>query len=214
MVRKNLFSGIEVIVLASILAACSGRVPPQISRNTEHPQPDYDYVDLQPGWRIKVVTPILKSGKFVTDAQVVGQKGNQMIVKVGPDFVGYELAYYAVRAHSGGGVSIRFSSAQIFRNGRPTKQSRPTVPLFDLPTNMSFIRLIFLIRVSKADHDQGILAASSLGQLEELTRDVEIDPEGNCRAFAEAVCSWIPRGIAAQPEHRNPAHRNEWLATW
>jgi hypothetical protein len=154
-------------ILAASLVGCSVREPPEIARNTAQPQPDRDYVDLQSGWRVKVVTPILRSGRFVVGAQALEQN------KVGADFVGYEISRYSVRPHRGGGVFIRFSSAEAVRDGKPSKESQPLVSLFDLPEDRAFVRLFFLTRVSKADHDQGILAASSQEKLDQATRNLK-----------------------------------------
>jgi hypothetical protein len=212
--RGRFFLSLARIALAGTLAGCAGREPPRISRNAAQPQTDHEYVDLQPGWRIKVVTPILRSGKFIVDEQAVEQKGSETIIKAGADFVGYEISRYSVRPHPGGGVFIRFSSAEAVRDGKPAKESRPLVPLFDLPADTPFLRLFFLTRVSKADHDQGILAASSLQQLNKATQNLEADPEKNCVREGETFCFWIPRGIAVQPEKRDPANRKDWLPAW
>jgi hypothetical protein len=202
------------ITIAAGLAGCAVREPPKMSTNVTSPAPNYEYTDLQPGWRIRVVTPILKSGKFIVKAQAVEGSGNETTLKTGNDFVGYEIAYYSIKTRPGGGVFIRFSSAESVRGGKPAKQSQPSVPLFDLPGGMRFVRLVFLTRVSRADHNQGILGASSLEQLNALTRNVEAAPAENCRTYADIFCSWIPAGIAAQPEKRDPVHAKEWVLTW
>jgi hypothetical protein len=197
----------------SSVAGCAGRGAPQISRPVAAPQTNYDYVELQPGWRIRVVTPILKSGKFIVETQAIPSADGTIHVKVSDDFVGYELAYYSITEQRGG-VLIRFSSSQIVKEGKSVEQSRPLLPLFDLPPNMNFVRLMFLIKVSKADHNQGILAASSPEHLTELTQSVEAHPEENCNRSGETFCSWVPSGITAQLEKRDPVHGDQWISTW
>ncbi|MDE3135939.1 MAG: hypothetical protein KGL59_05170, partial [Acidobacteriota bacterium] len=117
-------------------------------------------------------------------------------IKTGDEFIGYQVAYYSVKVRPKGGVSIRFASARLDEKGKSKEQSQPWFRLFDLPPNMRFVRLVFLTRVSEHDHNQGILAAPSIEELDRLTRTVEADPEKNCRAYADALCSWVPLGIA------------------
>src|ERR1700736_415606 len=47
-------------------------------------------------------------------------------------------------------------------------QQRPLVSLSQLPDDARFVRLLFLTRVSSADHDQGTLAAPTMQRLEAL----------------------------------------------
>ena len=189
-----------------ILAGCSIRqqaaLPPQTA-----PPTNRGYVDLEPGWRVKVVTPILKSGKFLLSEQAIRTN------KAGPDFVGYEVAYYSVGRRPDGGVFIRAASVERFISGEHAKTRHPLVPLFEFPPNERFIRLLFFTRVSEADHDEGILAAASTQELVQATRYVLADPEANCRTDEGVFCSWIPRGIAAQAEKRTPDGKN-WVWTW
>jgi hypothetical protein len=202
------------VALLFILAGCSARHPHQAPANAAPPPSGSGYVDLEPGWRVRVVTPILKSGKFIVDAKPAGQTGNEIVLKTGDDFIGYEIAFYSVAARPGGGVFVLFSFAETKKDGKSQKQSHPLVPLFTVSTNMRFVRLLFITRVSQADHNEAILAASSFVQLNVLTQTVRSNPEKNCTAYSETVCSWIPAGIAAYPEKRDPVNRNAWLPTW
>jgi|SRR5215831_2360985 len=184
----------SVLFLACILMGCPARRPRPGWADVAPPRASDSYIDIQPDWRIKVITPILKSGEFLIDSQYSKSS------KVGPDFVGYEVAYYAAQPRPGGGVSMHFSSAELFRDGKGTRTPRPTFPLFKFPPDMAFVRILFLTRVSEADHDQGILAARSLAELDDLTRRVERDPEQNCTTAEVAICSWVPLGIAVRPQ--------------
>src|SRR5882757_4847722 len=75
------------------------------------------YVDLQPGWWIRVVTPVLKSGGYKLQFKGEQQEGNKIVVSAGDDFVGYETSYYSVKERKGGGVRVKFSSAAITKQG-------------------------------------------------------------------------------------------------
>jgi hypothetical protein len=215
MARNTISTNCLILYTALVVAlgGCSGRNASKVSRTSTPPQNNSEYVDPQSGWRIRVVTPILKSGKFIVETQPVQSEGDAINVKASDDFVGYEITYYSVTPRVGG-VLIRFASSEIIEDGKSVKQTRPLLPLFDLPPNMGFVRLLFLRQVSRADHSQGILAAPSLEQLAELTRIVEAKPEEGCRTNAETFCSWVPPGITAQAEKRDPRRRNKWIPAW
>jgi hypothetical protein len=85
------------------------------------------------------------------------------------------------------------------------------VPLFDLPSDARFVRLLFETRVTPTDHDQGIVAAPTMEKLEALTAKVQADPGHNCTANPQSFCSWVPIGIVVQPEERSPRHSKQWI---
>jgi hypothetical protein len=145
-----------------------------------------------------VVTPILKSGGYVLQSAVESTGGNTVTISAGDDFLGYETAYYAVTARHG----VEFLSAEIARDGKGTAQQRPLVPLFQFPHSVRHVRLIYLVRVSRADHDMAVAAARNIEDLEALTQRVEADPTAACHAGSGAFCAWIPAGIAVVPEIR------------
>src|ERR1035438_2363086 len=138
------------LALASLLAACT-------ARHTHAPvaavQPiGPSYIDLEPGWRLRVVTPILKSGGYRLKPTGETSGGNTVTLSVGDDFLGYEVAYYAVKARNG----VEFVSAETTRDGRTTPQPQPVAHLFQLPRGVRHVRLIYLVRVSQADHDMAV----------------------------------------------------------
>ncbi len=161
-----------------------------------------DYIDLQPGWRLRVVTPVLKSGGYQLRAAGQQVSGNTITLTTGADFLGYELAYYAVRSRNGAGVRVAFLSAEITQEGKTSAQSRPLAPLFQLPRSARYVRLIFLTRVSRADHDMAVVAARESGALDALTRRVLAEPGEACKSEGLTYCAWIPKGIAVAPERQ------------
>lgn len=208
--RRLLFRHFAVAAVLMVCFGCASRKTP--IKTSMPPTPaSGQFLDLQAGWRIRQVTPVLKSGKFVIDSRTAKQAGNAVAIKSRGEFIGYQVAYYSVKARPKGGVSIRFASARFKEKGKSRKQSEPRVRLFDLPPNMRFVRLVFLTRVSERDHDQGILAAPSIEELEVLTRSVRADPEKNCKEYADAICEWVPVGIAVQPQKIDPKHRGKWI---
>jgi hypothetical protein len=193
--------------IAASLTNCAHRAVHSDAR----PFVDRSYVDLQPGWRIRVITPILKSGKFKVQLHEIAGSNDPLAVATGDDFLGFETSYYAVNDREGAGVTVVFASAELKKEDKTVRQPRPLVDLFDLPENARYVRLVFLVRVSQADHDQVILAASNLGGLDALTERVQANPIENCTKSAESFCSWVPEGISVQPEKLESARRKNWV---
>jgi len=186
------------LVLIGLLTACAVRRTPVASKpapNTGSP----DFIDLQVGWRLRVVTPILKSGGYALNTAQQDVSGNTIQLTADSDFLGYELAYYGVSARRKG-VRIIFTSAEITRDGRTTSQPSSVAPLFGLPSTARYVRLLFLMRISTADHDMAVVAADRLDRLNEFTRQIQTNPLEACKSGMQRFCSWIPSGISVNPE--------------
>jgi hypothetical protein len=110
------------------------------------------------------------------------------------------VAHYAVEGKKGGRVRVEFSSADVTRDGKTESQLQPIAPLFQLARRPNYLRLIYLIRVSQADHNMAVAAASRLDALDAITRAVEANPADGCKVHRDASCWWIPDGIAVRPE--------------
>jgi hypothetical protein len=191
-----------LICLAFSITACSLRRPPHFTSGGSAERSARDYVDLRPGWRIQVVTPVLKSGGYMPQITETSREGSDITFTTSDDFVGYETSYYAVKERNGGGVRIVFMSAWVRENGKRTRRPHPIVPVFELPDTTRFVRLIYTIRVSQTDHDTAIVAASDPAQLDKLTEHVRTGPATACRTNPPDVCRWVPRGIAVQTEEK------------
>jgi hypothetical protein len=191
-----------LIWFAYSLAACSLRRPPHFTSGGSAERSVRDYVDMLPGWRIQVVTPVLKSGGYMPQITETSREGRDIAFTTSDDFVGYETSYYAVKERNGGGVRIVFMSAWVAENGKTTRRPRPIVPVFELLDSTRFVRLIYTIRVSQTDHDTAIVAASDQQQLDKLTERVRTDPAAACRTNPSDVCRWVPKGIAVQTEEK------------
>ena len=190
----------------AVLAGCA-------ARNTRVPaaavQPiSPSYIDLQPGWRLRVVTPILKSGGYrlrTTDQTV---DGNTVTLSVKDEFLGYEVAYYAVTARKG----VEFVSAEITIDGRTTPRTQPVASLFEFARGVRHVRLIYLVRASQADHDMAVAAAQDMRTLEALTQRMEANPTDACHDGQGAFCAWIPAGIAVVPQFQETiSSATEWV---
>ena len=177
-------------------------------------------IDLEPGWRVRVVTPIQKSGSFIVKtvageatekADAAGARKLELAVKASPDLLGYEMSYYSVNARGRDGVAVAFQSATAIIDGVPAPRSSPALPLFQLPSWARRVRILHLLSKSDADHNAAILAARDPRELDRLTAIVEANPAA-CRDYPASVCQWIPAGIAVRPERRT-ADRGpeEWV---
>ncbi len=157
-----------------------------------------EFVDLQPGWRVRVVVPMLRSGGYVLPSLQAHGAGNTMELKAGDDLLGYEKAYYKILPRPGGGIRIGFSRVEVWEKGRTHRQSKPLLDLFEEAAGARHVRLVYLIRESRADHNMAIVASDDLAALDELTQAVTRRAE--CNSSPKASCRWVPNGIAVTPE--------------
>ena len=163
----------------------------------------HSYVEFQPGWRLQVVVPILKSGGYNVKLQEMKTENGTIQLKTPDDLVGYEIDRYAVESRNDGGVTVEFQSAEIHMNGGKTSsRPEPRLRLFKLPEDIRYVRLAFLSRLSPTEHDAVILAASTREQMEALTARVEDNPSQACTESMQEVCSWVPEGVSVQPQKR------------
>ena len=223
-------SGAWVPVFATIailvISCTHHKVTPPVEAPTPH---SWYWVDLQAGWRVRVVTPLTKSGNYLVLAEpVVGtlksgeglhasrpEPGAAAIdLRAGRDFIGYEVSVYSVRSRRGGGVRILFRSAAINVGGKNKAHSHPVLPMFQLHGEDRFVRVLHLGRGSHGDHDAAILAASNRDSVDSLAKRVALDPSA-CVTMSDEYCSWVPAGVAVIPEHRtNAAGGNQWTGAY
>lgn len=207
---KNMISRtttLFAITCVFLLAGCATRRPVQ-----QHaPLTQQDYMDLQSGWRVRVVTPILQSGGFLVKTEQAATADGTVELKTSDDFVGYQTDYYTVSQGDMHGQRIRFKSGEYTdRHGKKSKKTEPRLTLFDFPPNIRHIRILFLTRASHVEHDAAILGSTSADALDSLTKQVELSPD-NCKTQAEGICVWVPLGVAVQPQKRNPENKKEWI---
>lgn len=150
------------------------------------------HLDLQEGWRVRVVTPLLAGGGYQVKTSAAEEKGNHVTLRASQDFLGYETSYYAVQ----GKGRVRFTQAETMRDGQSTPQPKPVHPLFQKQHGGRLVRLLFLERASTSEHNMAILSARNLKSLEQRTARVRQDPTGAC----QQGCEWVPAGIAVRAE--------------
>ncbi|MEJ2007564.1 MAG: hypothetical protein P8Z30_05295 [Acidobacteriota bacterium] len=214
-------------MIAVLMTSCAPREvhapAPAAPRHTT------EWIDLQPGWRVRVVTPVIKSDDHLVKGGSVagrgelhagGQSSGQaplaatITIKTGNDLVGYEVSLYAVKARRAGGVRVVFSSAVIYKGGKKTEQSHPIVPLFRLAGKDRFVRILHLAWGSHGEHEAAILAANRRNLLGAFARQVEYHSSA-CGNTQDVFCSWIPAGIAVIPQRRKIGGGIEqWVAAF
>ncbi|HTV54990.1 MAG TPA: hypothetical protein VMI06_08735 [Terriglobia bacterium] len=168
-----------------------------------------NWIELRPGWRVRVVIPMLRSGGYIVKTKPLRVSGppslnaaNEITLSAGKDFIGYEVSWYSVKARRGGGVRVTFDSSEIHRQGQVVHSRRTIMPLFRLPRDARWVRILYLIEgnpVHPVDHAAAILAADRPDVLEAFTHRVQSDHSA-CRIGRHLFCSWIPRGIAVIPK--------------
>jgi hypothetical protein len=160
---------------------------------------DPGYLDLQAGWRLRVVTPILKSGGYRLHSLEGPNAKDFDNLSAGPDFLGYETDYYEV-IKNGAGVHVEFRSAEIVKDEKNAQQAQPSVRLFDLPPAIQYVRIVYLVRVSEAEHNMAIVGAEDPSTLTATTDLVQAHPNDGCIRGSHTFCSWVPEGISVRPE--------------
>jgi hypothetical protein len=203
--RLQRFASIGLITLVAVIVNSCIHHYPQPSP----PSADLNagYLDLQAGWRVRVVTPILKSGKYqIEPLQATGTNSTGTVeLNVGDDFVGYETSFYEVLPANSGGVRVMFQSAEAVRNGKRFRVSDPVSKVFGFPESIDYIRLFLMVRGSRADHDMAIVAAKDRSALEQVTKTLQANPD-SCRRLSVSICFWVPQGIAVRPEKKDGRH--------
>jgi hypothetical protein len=191
--------------LVALTVACAHRVN-QAASPAAQSAISLPYVDLQPGWRVRVVIPLLRSGGYMLPS-LAAQDANGLAVNTHGDLIGYQRVYYSVAPRPESGILLRFSRAEEWRDGKRRPTVEPSLRVFQASANDTHIRLIYLTRVSRADHDMAIVSANTPAALDEITRTVT--SFGECRNFSAATCTWVPAGVAVTPEQK--AHGNDWI---
>lgn len=167
------------------------------------PAPIKEFVDLEPGWRLRIIAPITKSGSYSVKMNAVETPGRGITLKTSDDLIGYETAYWAVAARAfGGGITIRLTSAELTRNGQPEPIAMPMRAAVHVPGYAHFVRLFYLTRKSDADHNMAIAGVGRFDQLEAFSKALRESPNETCasRPRERIYCDWIPVGVAVRPE--------------
>lgn len=205
--KRWLFGAGLVACLAA--AGCGVRQRPAAAPpSPASPAVRRNYVDLEEGWRVVVVTPMLAGGGFVlgaargeapVDLSEVGATKVTLTMKAGDEFLGFEESHYAVEAKG----RVKLERVEITREGKKETVAKPRLALFELPREVKWVRLIYLRKVREGEsHNMAVVGAADREGLEAVTREVEADPVKGCGMEKGRVCRWVPAGVAVRPERR------------
>ncbi len=150
------------------------------------------FVDLEPGWRLRVITPLIAGGGYQVKSATAQEQGNNITLRAAQDFLGFETAYYGVRE----GLKVQFETAEVTRDGKSVPQPKPVHPLFAMRRGMKQMRLVFLERASDTTHDMAVITGRDRRELDTLTVRLQTSPSTGC----QKGCEWVPAGIAVRPE--------------
>src|SRR4051812_43658287 len=112
------------IGLLVTIAGCSRKIvrPPTPSE----PFVENPYLDLEPDSKLRVVLPLPKAE--------------------------FEIAHYAVTGQRRDRVRLQFLSAEVSNDGKTVPEPRSPVLPFAVPPKAAYVRLLYLQRLSQADH--------------------------------------------------------------
>ena len=127
--------------------------------------------------------------------------GNTIELKQGSDFEGYEKDFYGIAPGRDGGVQVHFSYAEVWENGKSQKRPEPSLALFQGMSSARYVRLVYLVRESNADHDMAIVASADPQTLDRVTQGVI--QRATCEALQSTSCIWVPKGVAVRQETSN-----------
>ena len=182
-------------------AGCSRKsIPTPAAPNIS--KADDSYMDLEPEWKLRIVVPLLKSGGFrpaITSPQTSPQTEGNTITISAADLIGYEVSHYIAKDKGNNRVRLQFVSAEATRDGKTAPEPNPPKLPFSLPRRTGHIRLVYLVRVSQADHNMAIVASKRPEAVNAFTRRLKENP-GICGKEEGVFCSWVPAGIAVRPE--------------
>ncbi|MBI2688719.1 MAG: hypothetical protein HYX27_20650 [Acidobacteria bacterium] len=187
--------------MAVVMAGCAHK-----ARAPLPPAPTFrgpSFVELQPGWRVRVITPVLKSGGFILKTEEQQEQGNTITLRMGDEFLGYETAIYSVGKHKRGGVEIALTEVAMNRSGQLTHAAKSIAPRIRKPDRLRHVRLLYTLRVSDADHNMAVLAAADSQRLAALTQRVQASPATACVNNRNEYCEWVPAGVAMRAEKPN-----------
>jgi len=184
---------IVAFAAALLMAACSVKHVTAVKPPAETQTGGNSYTDLLPGTTVRIVLPLLEEGKSVK-FETPAQPGTITVHGI----AGYRIVRYAVVGDANG-VQLRFASSEASRDGKTTREEKPPRLPFALPRGTKHIRLVYMIRLSHADHNMAIVAARRLDRLDAFTEQLNGSPDV-CGHKRDVFCCWVPNEIAVRPE--------------
>ena len=179
---------------------------PGVARRLLHASERHEgYLDLRPGYRIRVTRPLLREGAAPDAAalsdrlDVEAAEGLNLTITVetSEDLIGFERAWYAVLPRAAG-AEIQALTATQHIDGETMEFERPSRADFPFDPSAGYFRLLFLSRMEESpSNDILALGAPTPAALEARYERVRDDPE-RC-ASEPGFCIRAPRDVAFLP---------------
>jgi hypothetical protein len=151
------------------------------------------FIDLGPGNRVEVISPILRDGApqdapLVEETAVGGtDRRIEVTLKASPNLVGHETAWYSFEPKDGGGTQVAPISANASVRGIAMPLEAPARNYFTFTKAIGFYRLFY-----KPEEETAVMVgALSRGQ---LPRDL-----GACGKSGGPECITLPKRVGINP---------------
>jgi hypothetical protein len=159
------------------------------------------FVDIGPGSRLEVFTPIMRAGA-APDAQAVetvAASGNNSAInvdlKTSDQLLGYETAWYGlVPKPDGAGFRLAALTAERTIQGKTEAAAPSAATYLRFPAEANFYRLFRKADIAGIAVPQMVISAPTLAELDRRTKAVDADP-ALCGA-PDGLCIEIPRRAA------------------
>ena len=192
--RRGCLALSETAVLAEQIVE-SVPINPTVAWRLLHPAA-YGSVDLVPGYRLKLVSPIVREGAPASSSSVTPEITSgtdaqlSVTLKSSPDFLGYEVSWYEIQPSG----TFAFAAAESHLGQQVVAERSPRVTYFSFPPTTNHYRLFYLTRSSHADHNTAILASATPAELIRLTPTFADDSTACDKAPAH-TCVTLPKDV-------------------
>lgn len=152
-------------------------------------------VDIQPGMRLQVISPILKEGT-PAEAPIVSSAaaGKLTVTLESSNLIGYEVAWYGVTGVPGANAAtIVPDYAERHIEGK-TEVTRPVANSLHFPESAGYYRLFY--KSGSTDYTAILLGARTWPELERSTKALD---EASCGNIAAGSCVLVPKRFAINP---------------
>lgn len=162
------------------------------------------YLDLRPGYRLRLVRPLLRAGAGPNASAISSVGGATMNsdgslnvdARSSADLLGYETAWYEIERR-GSGFAIRELTAESHLvNQSGEKPGKLNAPWDRLNPTAVYYRVLYLTRSSSQDRDALLLAESTHARIEAVTAAIAANPALCQSGSYRSTCVVLPRQAA------------------
>ncbi len=163
------------------------------------------YIDLTPGYRLQVVTPVMKAGAaedapIVATTSVAGtDRQIDVTIRASENLTGVETAWYAVEPRRPGpGATIVPVAVERVVAGRSEKADSPLANYLQFAPGAAYYRLFYKTDPADNGVTHVVLAAPTMAELDARTGALAADGS-MCRTSDPSVCAVFPRRVGVNP---------------